>query len=128
MMTLRYPTAVPVHTPPAGGEPVLFALAAQGAPVISPREATKLNTLRAAIRARLTGPLSLTCHPHRVGTRCSVALQLTSETTHKSLHLLLTVSGAVNLPEGEDFEQPRWHITVTDAADLTYLLGWMGLV
>lgn len=123
MLTLTWPTPA-VTSRPTDGEPVLFGLLPQGTPTLSPPDAQALQTLRAAILTRLTPPVSLTCHPHRVAQRCSVALHAEGH-DGGGIDLLVTVSGQTRFPAPDEYARPRWYLTVPDAADLVYLVLYL---
>ncbi len=76
MMTLKYPEPVVRSQDQVIREPALFTLPPQGVATLSATDALGLDTFCTAIRARLSGPVRLTAHPHRIGSRTSVALHL----------------------------------------------------
>lgn len=123
MITLAYPTPV-VLTPLADTEPGLFSLLPQGGPAMAAHDALALRRLREAVRTRLQPPVRVTCHPHRVAQRCSVALHFEGQGSD-CIDVLVTVSGRTSLPEEKDYARPRWHVTVPDAADLVYLVLYL---
>ncbi|MGU5940093.1 acetyltransferase [Klebsiella aerogenes] len=121
MMTLKYPEPAvrPQEVPSQGAG--LFALPPQGAATISQTDAQALRTLCDALRERLLGRVVLTAHPHRIGSRTSVALHLEGR-LGQSVDILVTVTGTTSWPQPEEYDHPRWYITVPDAADVVYLL------
>ncbi|MFP1878508.1 acetyltransferase [Lonsdalea quercina] len=120
MMTLKYATlAVRSHN--LYREPSLFTLPPQGAASISETDARALDVFCQAIRDRLSGAVSLTAHPHRIGSRTSVALHLEGR-RGRGIDVLITVTGNTLWPQPEEYSHPRWYITVPDAADVVYLL------
>lgn len=121
MMTLKYPEPVvrPQEVPSQGAG--LFTLPPQGAATISQTDAQALRTLCDALRERLLGRVVLTTHPHRIGSRTSVALHLEGR-LGQSVDILVTVTGTTSWPQPEEYDHPRWYITVPDAADVVYLL------
>jgi hypothetical protein len=123
MLTLTWPTPA-VASPPKDGEPVLFGLLPQGTPTLSPPDAQALDALCAAILTRLMPPVCLTCHPHRVAQRCSVALHAEGQ-GGGCIDLLVTVSGQTRFPGPDEYARPRWYLTVPDAADLVYLVLYL---
>lgn len=102
-----------------GHRPVYAA--APGAATISQTDAQALRTLCDALRERLLGRVVLTAHPHRIGSRTSVALHLEGR-LGQSVDILVTVTGTTSWPQPEEYDHPRWYITVPDAADVVYLL------
>ncbi|MGP0838089.1 acetyltransferase [Serratia sp. CY85251] len=121
MMTLKYP--VPAVRPPdlRCREPSLFALPPQGAATLSEPDARALAAFCSAIRERLPGPVRFTVHPHRIGSRTSVALHLEGR-LGQSIDVLITVTGITRWPQPDEYSHPRWYLTVPDAADVVYLL------
>lgn len=121
MMMLKYPEPAvrPQDVPPQGAG--LFTLPPQGAATISQTDAQALRTLCDALRERLLGRVVLTAHPHRIGSRTSVALHLEGR-LGQSVDILVTVTGTTSWPQPEEYDHPRWYITVPDAADVVYLL------
>ena len=121
MMTLKYPEPAvrPQEMPSQGAG--LFTLPPQGAATISQTDAQALRTLCDALRERLLGRVVLTAHPHRIGSLTSVALHLEGR-LGKSVDILVTVTGTASWPQPEEYDHPRWYITVPDAADVVYLL------
>jgi hypothetical protein len=99
----------------------LFTLPPQGVATLSETDALALEMFCAAIRDRLWGPVTLTAHPHRIGSRTSVALHLEGR-LGRCIDVLITVTGSTLWPLPEEYEHPRWYITVPDAADVVYLL------
>ncbi|MEB7586140.1 acetyltransferase [Serratia rubidaea] len=121
MMTLKYPEPAvrPQEVPSQGAG--LFTLPPQGAATISQTDAQALRTLCDALRERLLGRVVLTAHPHRIGSRTSVALHLEGR-LGQFVDILVTVTGTTSWPQPEEYDHPRWYITVPDAADVVYLL------
>ncbi|MDU4798843.1 MAG: acetyltransferase [Klebsiella michiganensis] len=108
MMTLKYPEPA-IHEHSGGA---LFTLSPQGEPGVLPATHQHLVRLRAMLRQRLTGPVKMTCHPHRVG-------------LSRAVNILITVTGQTSWPQEEEYAHPRWYITVPDSADLVYLMLWI---
>ncbi|WP_310657522.1 acetyltransferase [Serratia nevei] len=102
-------------------EPSLFTLPPQGVVTLSETDALALETFCAAIRDRLLGPIQLTAHPHRIGSRTSVALHLEGR-LGRCIDVLITVAGNTLWPQPDEYSHPRWYVTVPDAADVVYLL------
>ncbi|MEL5589524.1 acetyltransferase [Serratia ureilytica] len=121
MMTLKYPEPVVRSQDLVIREPALFTLPPQGVATLSATDAQGLDTFCTAIRARLSGPVRLTAHPHRIGSRTSVALHLEGR-LGRCIDVLITVIGSTLWPQPEEYDHPRWYITVPDAADVVYLL------
>ncbi len=121
MMTLKYPAPAARQTDREYREPTLFALPPQGEVTLSKRDAGALSLLCAAIRERLPGPVRFTVHPHRIGCRTSVALHLEGR-LGRCIDVLITVTGSTLWPQAEEYDHPRWYLTVPDAADVVYLL------
>ncbi|MEW5291569.1 acetyltransferase [Erwinia papayae] len=121
MMTLKYPAPqcddLLSHT--------LFTLPLQGEPTVTRLTQRHLSRLRENIRLRIPGPLTLVCHPHRVGATNSVSLTLEGALKQR-ISILITVAGQVSWPDDEEYDHPRWYITVPDAVDLVYLVMWVG--
>lgn len=40
----------------------------------------------------------------------------------RCIDVLITVTGSTLWPQPEEYDHPRWYITVPDAADVVYLL------
>ncbi|NUU69143.1 acetyltransferase [Enterobacteriaceae bacterium BIT-l23] len=123
MMTLKYPV------PQADPEPVMpdgnvFTLPPQGEPRVSAFTRENLQRLNAQIRRRLPGATTIICHPHRVGLSSCVAVTVEGR-LRRAVNILITVSGQESWPDEEEYELPRWYITVTDTADMLYLVLWM---
>ncbi|EBW6362357.1 hypothetical protein DPU24_16265 [Salmonella enterica subsp. enterica serovar Oranienburg] len=116
-MRLRYPAAEVVEK---GGNGLLFDSLPQSAPVTGHTQAVLLQQLITQLRERLSGTVNITCHPHRIGHRGSVAMTLTGETGR--VDLLITVNGRTLFPEEEDYSAPRWYIDVVDMVDAVYLM------
>ncbi|MBH2547603.1 acetyltransferase [Serratia marcescens] len=121
MMTLKNPEPVVRQPTMICREPALFTLPPRGVVTLSETDALALETFCAAIRDRLLGPVTLTAHPHRIGSRTSVALHLEGR-LGRYIDVLLTVTGSTLWPQPDDYNHPRWYITVPDAADAVYLL------
>ncbi|EBD0364556.1 hypothetical protein QY625_004897 [Salmonella enterica] len=117
MVRLRYPAAEVAET---GADGLLFDSLPQSAPVTGYAQAVLLQQLVSHLRARLSGPVNIVCHPHRIGHRGSVAMTLEGETGR--VDLLITVNGRTLFPEEEDYSAPRWYIDVVDMVDAVYLL------
>lgn len=88
MMTLKYPEPA-IHEHSGGA---LFTLSPQGEPGVLPATHQHLVRLRAMLRQRLTGPVKMTCHPHRVGLSSSVAIYLEGK-LKQAVNILITVTG-----------------------------------
>ncbi|MFD1803624.1 hypothetical protein ACFSFZ_15705 [Mixta tenebrionis] len=43
----------------------------------------------------------------------------------RTVNILINVSGQESWPTDEEYEHPRWYITVTDTADMLYLVLWL---
>ena len=121
MMTLKYPEPA-IHEHSGGA---LFTLSPQGEPGVLPATHQHLMRLRAMIRQRLNGPVIITCHPHRVGLSSCVAVTV-EDRLRRVVNILITVSGQGSWQAEEEYEHPRWYITVTDTADMLYLVLWLG--
>lgn len=121
MMTLKYPEPLVRPHGQICREPALFSLPPQGVATLSETGALALATFCAAIRDRLLGPVTLTAHPHRIGSRTSVALHLEGR-LGRCIDVLITVTGSTLWPLPEEYDHPRWYVTVPDAADVVYLL------
>ncbi|HIE4390970.1 acetyltransferase [Serratia sp. Je.1.23.a] len=121
MMTLKYPEPVVRPHGQVCREPSLFTLPPQGVATLSETDALALETFCVAIRDRLWGPVTLTAHPHRIGSRTSVALHLEGR-LGRCIDVLITVTGSTLWPLPEEYDHPRWYVTVPDAADVVYLL------
>ncbi|EBW5501916.1 hypothetical protein QLL71_004500 [Salmonella enterica] len=117
MVRLRYSTAEVAET---GTEGLLFDSLPQSAPVTGHAQAILLQQLINQLRSRLSGPVNIVCHPHRIGHRGSVAMTLEGATGR--VDLLITVNGRTLFPEEGDYSAPRWYIDVLDAVDAVYLM------
>ncbi|EKC7222289.1 hypothetical protein OP853_004834 [Salmonella enterica] len=117
MMRLRYPVA---EVAERGDNGLLFDSLPQSAPVTGQRYSVLLQQLTDQLRARLSGPVNIICHPHRIGHRGSVAMTLEGETGR--VDLLITVNGRTLFPEEGDYSAPRWYIDVVDMVDAVYLM------
>ena len=111
MMTLKYPEPT-IHEHSGSA---LFTLSPQGEPGVLPATHQHLVRLRAMLRQRLTGPVRMTCHPHRVGLSSSVAIYLEGK-LKQAVNILITVTGQTSWPQEEEYAHPRWYITVPDSA------------
>ncbi|EAO2672797.1 hypothetical protein E2U79_17680 [Salmonella enterica] len=117
-MRLKYSTA---EVAEKGEDGVLFDSLPQSAPVTGRAQAVLLRQLINHLRARLSGVVNITCHPHRIGHRGSVAMTLEGESGR--VDLLITVNGRTLFPEEEEYTSaPRWYIDVVDAVDAVYLM------
>lgn len=124
MITLTHPCPA-VHITPESQH--LFTLSPQGEPYISVATQTHLQRLREQIRQRLSDDaVAVTCHPHRIGITSCVAIKL--EGKCRTINILITVSGQESWPPEEEYTHPRWYITVTDTADMLYLVLWLNNV
>ena len=121
MMTLKYPAPAVRPRGQVCREPSLFTLPPQGVATLSETDERRLEAFCAAIRDRLLGPVTLTAHPHRIGSRTSVALHLEGR-LGRCIDVLITVNGNTLWPLPEEYDHPRWYVTVPDAADVVYLL------
>lgn len=65
-MRLKYSTA---EVAEKGEDGVLFDSLPQSAPVTGRAQAVLLRQLINHLRARLSGAVNITCHPHRIGHR-----------------------------------------------------------
>ncbi|BEH97539.1 acetyltransferase [Edwardsiella ictaluri] len=122
MMTLKY--SVPCVCGNENPDSTVFTLPPQGGPEISVVTQANLQRLSVHIRQRLNSPMSITCHPHRVGLSSCVAVTVEGR-LRRVVNILITVSGQESWPVEEEYEHPRWYITVTDAADMVYLVLWL---
>lgn len=124
MMTLKYPT--PTIQTESGHFPMLFSLKPQGEAGISLKNDSELQQLRDAIRQRLPMQCNVTCHPHRVGTRGAVALHFDGgHGIGPCVDILISVAGTTSWPEIDDYDHPRWYISVPDAVDVVYLVLYL---
>ncbi|EQW65662.1 TPA: acetyltransferase [Escherichia coli] len=123
MMALKYPT-LSLSAETVKPSPGLFCVEAQGAASLTEENHAELMTLLGHIRQRLTAPVRMTCHPHRVGFSNSVALHLEG-TSGGQVDILLTVSGQSGWPAESDYAHPRWYLTVQDTVDAFYLVLWL---
>lgn len=121
MMTLKYPEPAVRQPDLVCREPALFTLPPQGVATLSETDALALETFCTAIRDRLLGPVTLTAHPHRIGSRTSVALHLEGR-LGRCIDVLITVTSSTLWPLPEEYDHSRWYVTVPDAADVVYLL------
>lgn len=118
---LKYPD--PVMTGELSHE-VLFNIPPQSAPVMSASQQAECQFLKTQLHSRLSGQVTVTCHPHRIGHRGCVALRFQGETGR--IDVLITVSGRTQFPQEEDYQTPRWYIDVADMVDVLYLVLWLG--
>lgn len=126
MITLKYPTP---HVP-AGNvhlESNVFTLPPQGKPRMSAATQANLRRLSEHIRQRLDGSVTITCHPHRVGLSSCVAMTMEGR-LRRAVNILITVTGQESWPAEEEYAHPRLYITVTDPADMVYLVLWLNSV
>lgn len=72
MMTLKY--SVPCVCGNENPDSTVFTLPPQGGPEIFVVTQANLQRLSVHIRQRLNSPMSITCHPHRVGLSSCVAV------------------------------------------------------
>ncbi|AQT65908.1 acetyltransferase [Serratia marcescens] len=124
MMTLKYPEPIVRSQDQVIREPALFTLPPRGMATLSTTDALGLDTFCKAIRARLSGPVRLTAHPHRIGSRTSVALHLEGR-LGRCIDVLITVASNTLWPQPGEYSHPRWYVTVPDAADVVYLLFYL---
>ncbi|GJK49701.1 hypothetical protein TUM17560_20780 [Serratia marcescens] len=124
MMTLKYPEPIVRSQDLVIREPALFTLPPRGMATLSATDALGLDTFCTAIRARLSGPVRFTAHPHRIGSRTSVALHLEGR-LGRCVDVLITVAGNTLWPQPDEYSHPRWYVTVPDAADVVYLLFYL---
>ncbi|HGP0625122.1 TPA: acetyltransferase [Serratia marcescens] len=124
MMTLKYPEPIVRSQDLVIREPALFTLPPRGMATLSATDALGLDTFCTAIRARLSGPVRFTAHPHRIGSRTSVALHLEGR-LGRCIDVLITVAGNTLWPQPDEYSHPRWYVTVPDAADVVYLLFYL---
>ncbi|EBJ2068788.1 hypothetical protein DP590_07345 [Salmonella enterica] len=117
MVRFRYPTTVVVEK---AEEDFLFDSLPQAAPVTGQTQAVMLQQLINHLRSRLRGAVNITCHPHRIGHRCNVAMAF--EGAISRVDVLITVNGKTRFPEEADYSTPRWYIDVIDMVDAVYLM------
>lgn len=120
-LVLKYPEPI---VSGEQGHDMLFDIPPQSAPVIASGLQLSCQTLKTQLHARLTGEVTMTCHPHRIGHRGCVALRFQGDTGR--IDILVTVSGRTQFPQEEDFITPRWYIDVADMVDVLYLVLWLG--
>ncbi|QHM72630.1 acetyltransferase [Mixta tenebrionis] len=123
MLTLRYPTPqafIFTEDQPHN----VFTLPLQSEPRISAETQANLRKLNRYIRQRLADPVTVICHPHRVGLSSCVAVTVEGR-LRRTVNILINVSGQESWPTDEEYEHPRWYITVTDTADMLYLVLWL---
>ncbi|ELL8033844.1 hypothetical protein RX151_003344 [Salmonella enterica] len=120
-LVLKYPDPVVTGE---NGYGALFDIPPQSAPVIPSTLQTEWEQLQSALRTRLTGEVTMTCHPHRIGHRGCVSLCFQGEQGRTDV--LITVSGRAQFPQKEDYLSPRWYIDVADMVDALYLVLWLG--
>ncbi len=122
MLCLKYPEPEEVSSVhPAGS---VFVLPPQGLPGASHATRDNLERLRGHLQKQLGPVTCICCQPQRVGVNSSVAVTLEGQ-SGQQVNLLLTVSGHEGWPSEEEYAHPRWYISVTDAADLCYLMLWL---
>ncbi|WP_235421218.1 acetyltransferase [Erwinia oleae] len=92
MIALKYPEPAVRPCVLSGHEPSLFTLPPQGMATFSEKDALALEAFCQELRDRLLGPVMLTVHPHRIGSRTSVALHLEGR-LGRCIDVLVTVSG-----------------------------------
>ncbi|HAU6733006.1 TPA: hypothetical protein JEL83_002923 [Salmonella enterica subsp. enterica serovar Elisabethville] len=119
-LVLKYPEPVISGEP---GHEILFDIPPQSAPAIAANWQPSCLLLKARLQARLSGEVTVTCHPHRIGHRGCVALRFQGETGR--IDVLITVSGRTQFPQEEDYQTPRWYIDVADMVDVLYLVLWL---
>ncbi|EDY7507832.1 hypothetical protein GRU46_001705 [Salmonella enterica] len=119
-LVLKYPEPVVTEE---NGHGALFDITPQFAPVIPSTLQTEWEQLQSALRTRLTGEVTMTCHPHRIGHRGCVSLCFQGEQGRTDV--LITVSGRAQFPQKEDYLSPRWYIDVADMVDAMYLVLWL---
>ncbi|EGG2729949.1 hypothetical protein K3Z69_002022 [Salmonella enterica] len=120
-LVLKYPDPVVTGE---NGHGALFDIPPQSAPVIPSTLQTEWELLQSALRTRLTGEVTMTCHPHRIGHRGCVSVCFQGEQGRTDV--LITVSGRAQFPQKEDYLSPRWYIDVADMVDALYLVLWLG--
>jgi len=120
-LVLKYPEPVVsgVH-----GHDALFDIAPQSAPLIAASQLSSWQELKTQLQNRISGEVTVTCHPHRVGHRGCVALCFQGEKGRTDI--LITISGRTQFPCGEEYHAPRWYIDVVDMVDAFYLVLWLG--
>lgn len=92
-LVLKYPEPVVTEE---NGHGALFDITPQSAPVIPSTLQTEWEQLQSALRTRLTGEVTMTCHPHRIGHRGCVSLCFQGEQGRTDV--LITVSGRAQFP------------------------------
>jgi len=122
-IVLKYPEPVAAGET---GHDVLFDIPPQSAPAIASPLLQACQVLKAKLHTQLSGSVTVTCHPHRIGHRGCVSLRFRGE--QGRIDVLIAVSGRTQFPEGEDFQAPRWYIDVADTVDALYLVLWLGEV
>ncbi|EAO2752641.1 hypothetical protein E2W72_05285 [Salmonella enterica] len=120
-LVLKYPDPVVTGE---NGHGMLFDIPPQSAPVINASLLAESLVLKTQLRARLSGLMRVTCHPHRIGHRGCVALCFQGE--QGRIDVLITVSGRAQFPQEDDYLAPRWYIDVADMVDALYLVLWLG--
>lgn len=126
MMTLKHPTPTIQTESGHFPFPMIFSLKPQGEAGISLKDDGELQHLRGAIRKRLPMQCNVTCHPHRVGPRSAVALHFDGgQGIGPCVDILITVAGTTSWPEPDDYNHPRWYISVPDAVDVVYLVLYL---
>jgi len=128
MIKLKY--AQPLTQRPAPDEtptPVMFSLHPQGEPAMTATTAERLTAMENALRSRLQPPVTITCNPHRIGKSSCVSVHL-EDSRGKRADILLTQEGRAGLPLDHEFDSPRWHVNVPDAADMVFLTLWINSI
>ncbi|EAP0276238.1 hypothetical protein DMV52_10320 [Salmonella enterica] len=120
-LMLKYPDPMMTGEP---GHEVLFDIPPQSAPVINASLQAECQRLKTQLHARLSGQVTVMCHPHRIGHRGCVSLRFQGETGR--IDVLITVSGRTQFPQDEDYHAPRWYIDLADMVDVLYLVLWLG--
>lgn len=103
MMTLKFP--VPCVCGNDSPDNTVFTLPPQGEPGMSVVTQANLQRLSEHIRQRLNGPVTVTCHPHRVGLSSCVAVTVEGR-LRRAVNILITVSGQGSWPAEEEYEHP----------------------
>ncbi|EKB9752666.1 hypothetical protein OOU22_001515 [Salmonella enterica] len=115
-LVLKYPEPVVTEE---NGHGALFDITPQSAPVIPSTLQTEWEQLQSALRTRLTGEVTMTCHGHRG------CVSLCFQGEQGRTDVLITVSGRAQFPQKEDYLSPRWYIDVADMVDAMYLVLWL---
>lgn len=125
MIKLKY--SQPVIRRPGANEmpvPVMFSLHPQGEPAMTATTSERLVAMEYALRARLQPPITITCNPHRIGKSSCVSVHV-EDSRGKCADILLMQKGHASFPMDHEFDLPRWHINVPDAADMVFLTIWI---